>query len=576
MHWLEIGPGARWIRRAALVLGIVLLSLRIGYTQFHGPATEMTLAQAVVGRQVAAGEGFTTLVRYPQTLATLRARGARPDFSRAWPELHQPPLYSALIGGAIAVLPAKLGHALFEKAPVPPDGFRGDYLLLILNIALLWLATWLTFLLGCRLFDASVGLVASLGLLASATVWAQTVAVDGTPLMMVLLLGLFHALVRGESAAAAGKTSWLWALVAGIFCGLMFLGDYPAGAVVLPVLVYSGFRYRGGSQALALLSVVVGFALVAAPWMIRNVGLTGNPLALAAHNIALKAGDPLAEPAILRNTMSAESPIVELNKIGNKGLTGLQVALREKFWSGGLLFSALFVVGLLYHFRGNTVNRMRWLFLAVLAVLLASQVFVDSGEGERATVIWAVPLISVFGAGFFAVLVASNERLAPHGRWLAVVVIGLQALPFLQDVLEPRRLHHFSYPPYYPSVFVGLREDSTRRGGLAWMADVPAGAAWYSGQRVWSQPAQLRDIYTIGADQPVYALVLTPHTLDQPFFNELTRTNKDAGRLGEWSEVYAGLVKGRYPPAFPLQFPEKVSDNLYVLFDPRALQRAGK
>ena len=55
VHWLEIGPGARWIRRCALLLGIVLLSLRIGYTQFHGPMTETTLAQAVVGRQLAAG-----------------------------------------------------------------------------------------------------------------------------------------------------------------------------------------------------------------------------------------------------------------------------------------------------------------------------------------------------------------------------------------------------------------------------------------------------------------------------------------------------------------------------------------
>ena len=196
VHWLEIGPGARWIKRVALLVGIVLLSLRVGYTQFHGPMSETTLAQAVVGRQLAAGEGFTTPVRYPETLATLRAHGAKPDFSCAWPELHQPPLYSTLIGATIAVLPARLSHVLFEKAPVPPDGFGGDYLLLGLNLALLWLAAWLTFLLGRRLFDATTGLIASLGLLASVSVWTQTVAVNGTPLMMVLLLWLFYALAR--------------------------------------------------------------------------------------------------------------------------------------------------------------------------------------------------------------------------------------------------------------------------------------------------------------------------------------------------------------------------------------------
>jgi hypothetical protein len=575
VHWLEIGPGARWIRRVALLVGVILLSLRIGYTQFHGPMSETTLAQAVVGRQVAAGQGFTTPVRYPQTLATLRARGTKPDFARAWPELHQAPLYSALIGGALAVLPARLNKVLFEKAPVPPDGFGADYLLLVLNIALLWLAAWMTFLLGRRLFDATVGLIASLGLLFSASIWAQTVAVNGTPLMMVLLLGLFHALARGEGMSAAGKPTGLWLFIAGISCGLMFLGDYPAGFVVLPVLVYAGLRDKGRARGLALLGVALGFSLAAAPWMLRNFGLAGNPLALAGENIALKAGDPTAEPEVVRNTLSAAGPVIDLNKIGNKGLTGLQAALRGQLWSGGLLFSALFVVGLLYGFRGESVTRLRWVFLAVLAVLITAQAFVDSGEGERLPALYAVPLIAIFGAGFFAVLVASNDRFAPHASWLAVLLLGLQALPLLHDAMEPRRLH-FSYPPYYPVLFSGMREDASHRGGAAWMADVPAGAAWYSGQQVWSQPAQLRDFYAIGVDQPLYALVLTPHTLDRPFFSELSRVGNSPGRLGEWTQVYSALVTSKFPPGFPLVFPQKVSDNLYVLFNPLVVQGAGK
>jgi len=575
VHWLEIGPGARWIRRAALLLGVILLSLRIGYTQFHGPLTEATLAQAAVGCQVAAGEGFTTTVRYPQTLAVLRARGAKPDFSRAWPELHQPPLYSALIGGAIAVLPAKLSHALFEKAPVPPTGFGGDYLLLGLNIALLWLAAWMTFLLGRRLFDASVGLVASLGFLLSATIWTQTVAVNGMPLMMVLLLGLFLVLAQAESVSLSGKPTWLWMLIAGLVCGLMFLCDYPAGLVVVPVLAFSALRYKGTARVLAILCVVVGFALVATPWMVRNIGLTGNPLALASHNLALKVGDPTAEPEAVRNTLAAAGSVIDLNKIANKGLTGLQVALREQIWSGGLLFSALFVVGLLYQFRGTTVSRLRWVFLAVLAVLVTAQAFLDSGEGERMPAYYAVPLIAVFGAGFFAVLVASNERFAPRASWLAALLLALQALPLLHDALEPMR-RHFNFPPYFPTLFVAMREDATRRGGQAWMADVPAGAAWYSGQQVWAQPAQLRDFYAIGVDQPVYALVLTAHTLDRPFFTELARTSNNPGRLGEWSQVYSGLVTNRLPSGFLLMQVNKYADNLYVLFNPQVVQTVGK
>lgn len=558
-----------------MLIGVLLLTLRIGYTQFHGPQSEVTLSQAVAGRQLAAGEGYTTTIRYPQTLAVLKSRSVKPNFTRAWPELQRPPLYAALIGGVIAATPARYSHVLFQKAPNAPDGFGGDYLLLGLNIVLLWLAAWLTFILGRRLFDATVGLVASLGLLAGVSIWTQTVSLNGTPLMMVLLLALFYLLVRGDSAVTAGKPLRPWFFAAGVFCGLMFLCDYPAGLVVVPVLLFAGLRCTGGVRMAAILGVAIGFILVVYPWMSRNVGQTGHPLALAGYDIALKAGDPTAEPEILRNTLSAAGPVLDLDKLGNKGLTGLKVALRDQVWSGGMLFTALFAVGLLYRFRSATANRMRWVFLAMLVVLVVAQAFLDSGEGERFPAIYAVPLIAIFGAGFFTVLVASNEKLAVHARWVPLVLIGLQALPLLHAVMEPRRLH-FSYPPYYPAVFVSMREDSTHRGGQAWMADVPAGAAWYSGQPVWSQPAKLREYYEICMEQPPYALVLTPHTLDRPYFAELARIGSDPGLLGEWAQVYSALITKRFPAGFSLIMPQKVADNLYVLFDPRVLPGAGK
>lgn len=568
MHWLEIGPGARWIRVAALLVGILLLSLRIGYTQFRGPRTETTLAQAVVGRQVAAGEGFTTPVRYPQSLAVLRERGHKPDFERAWPELHQAPLYPAVIGGALSILPARLRHELFQNAPQGIDGFRADYLLLVLNVVLLWVAAALTWWLGRKLFDANVGLLATLGLLLCSTIWAQTVAVNGAPLMMVLLLGLAHFLVRGDGAATTGKPLRPWFFMAGVTCGLMCLCDYTACLVVVPVLVYAGLRCRGGARMTAIFGVAIGFILVVYPWMSRNVTLTDNPFGLGGQSVALKAGDPTAEPETVRNTLSAESPAILLNKIGNKGLTALQTALGGQIWAGGLLFTALFVVGLLYRFRSSLVNRMRWVLLAILVVLVVSFAFLDSGEGERFPAFYAVPIVTVFGAGFFAVLVASNEKFAPFARWLAVALLGLQALPLVRDVFEPFR-GHFSYPPYYPAIYCGMRDDSSRRGGAAWMADVPAGAAWYSGQCVWSQPATLLEFYEIGVDQPPYALVLGPKTLSRPFFGGLNRIGSDPSRLGEWAQVYTWLVTNRPPPRFPLTLAQRFADDLYVLFDPR-------
>src|SRR6478752_707448 len=105
MHWLELGTGSVWIRRAAIVFGTLVLSLLVAWKQFHGPTSEATLIQADMGRQIARGDGFTTHVIYPQTQAVLHARGIRFDPTRLNPELHQAPLYSIVIGGALRLLP---------------------------------------------------------------------------------------------------------------------------------------------------------------------------------------------------------------------------------------------------------------------------------------------------------------------------------------------------------------------------------------------------------------------------------------------------------------------------------------
>ena len=107
------------------------------------------------------------------------------------------------------------------------------------------------------------------------------------------------------------------------------------------------------------------------------------------------------------------------------------------------------------------------------------------------------------------------------------------------------------------------------------MADVPAGAAWYGRQRVWAQPARLKDFYAITVDQPMGELLLTPLTLDRPFFSELALRGPLPGslggvteRFGEWGQIYSAFLTGKAPPEFPLTVPQKLAENLYVLFNP--------
>ena len=580
IHWLEMGKGARWVRLAAVLVGGLVLSLLVAWKQFHGPGSEAVLVQADVGRQIARGAGFTTQVNYPQTVAVLEARGTAFDPKRPLPELHQAPLYSLVIGAGLWVLPEGTREALFAKAPAPPDGFAADYFLLGLNLVLLWLAAWLTYDLGRRLFEPRVGWVAALGVMLSVPLWRHTVAVNGLPLLMVLSLGAFRLWWELERALTeARRAASAWAAGLGAVSGLLFLAEYSAGALVLVAVVYAVWRFPRSQRWVGVAAMLVAFTAVTAPWVIRNVILTGSPVALAAQNVALKAGDSTAEPDRVVTTLSAEMPRIDLNKLGNKTLTSLQETMTLRFWAGGSLwFTAFFVTGWLYSFRQAAVDRMRWVFTVALGGLILVQAVCNSGASERLPVYYLAPLIILFGAAFFFLLVGSSPHLAAWPRAAAAALLCLQAVPLVRDALEPRRLH-FSYPPYFPGLFQGLRHELERRGAadnFAAMADVPAGAAWYGDQRVWAQPARLRDFFAVTLEQDLGLMLLTPRSLERPFFADLALAQANAisartygtERFGDWSRVYASLAKGYTPPDFPLQAPQQISDNLYVLMNP--------
>lgn len=579
IHWLEQGGGARWVRRAVLILAALLLSTVYCWKQFHGIPSEFVMQQAVLGRQVARGEGFTTPVNYPQTYAVLHARGHKFDEDVVYPELYHAPLYALVLAGAFAVLP----ESAWQHRPVPPDGWAPDYAVLAVNALLFWMSVWLGWRLARKLFDGRVAWVAVLGMVLSVSLWEQVATVNGLVLFLVLVLAVFNVLA-GIEARLTDDPAWslllAWRVaVLGGLAGLMFLTEYSAGLTVLVLGGYLGWRATGRTRGPALGMLTLAFLLPVLPWLARNTAVAGHPLGLAWQNLALKAGDSTAEPATQRNLGTAEAPGLEVKKLGNKGLTGLEQNLQTRIWSGGgMIFAAFFIAGLAYQFRHGPVNRVRWVFAALLLVLLAGQPFLGSGESPRLPAHYLAPLVIVFGAGFFLVLVDSQPRLAAHWRWAAGGLLLLQALPLTRDCLEPRKIH-FHYPPYYPSLFMELRKDMQARflAGTGVATDVPAGTAWYGRMRVWSKPERLRDFSQVIVEQNIGALLLTPVTLDRPFFTELAARKDDAINLsdtGGWGGVYAGLVTRRMPANFPLNLPpQKLTENMVLLVNPETLLR---
>ena len=570
LHWFEIGDGARWLRAAALVAATLLLTWLVYYKQFRSPLTETTLAQAVTGRQLAQGDGFTTLVNYPQSFAWAQERDAAGKFTNTahpLPELHQPPLYPTAIAATLL-----LSHLLPQRIIANPTA--ADYALLALNIALLWCAAMQTYFLAKKFFGAPAGVIALSALLLSAPIWNATMALNGTPLTMVLLLALFQLLARADIVEQHSLPALA---LAGLLAALLFLGDH-AALVIFPIVCVWLYLHERNPRAPLVFAAI--FIIAVSPWLARNTALTGNPLAFTWQNITLKSGDPAADPATTRATFSTAAPALDINKLGNKTLTSLQTGIGAHLWSGGGIFlTAFFIAGFLYRFRDARTNRLRWLATATLLTLAFAQALLDSGEGERPVWTCAAPLIVIFGAGFFTVLVTSNETLAARparAGLAALVLLAAQAVPLARNLAAPRNanVQSYNFPPYLPALFAGMGKEMARgrETPLAWMADVPAGAAWYSGQRVWAQPAVLEDFAQATKRQPVRALVLTPATLARPAASLLkpTATATRAPRP-TWPEVYRALLadgSARLPPDFPLTLPKRVLDDFYVLIDP--------
>lgn len=567
VHWSELGGGARWILMVAVVLGGALLTGLVGIKQFRGATSEETLRQADLGWQIATGGGFTTRIKYPQTAAWLQARGQDPAAMDVFPEVDLAPLYPLTIAAVIKVLPAGLRDKLFFTAPGELNGFGGDYLVLAVNIILFWVALFLVFLLTRKLFERGAAWVALLAFAFSVGMWSGAVSITGVPLMLDLLLGIFWVLTGVAHRQEKGEESWLAWCVVGVLAGGMFLCDYPTG-VLLPVFAaYAMWVSKGVRRWLAPSLVVASALVVVSPWVVRNVVVTGSPVGLAWEGLATRLGDPTAEPNVVRTTLSAEPPQVSLAKIGNKCLTAIETAFKDKLWSsGGLFLTAFFVAGWLYGFKQPGVNRLRWLAVACMLVLVPAYGAMNSGEGERVPILYLSALVVVFGAGFFVVL-ADSTLGESRVKWAAAALILVQALPLLHDLLEPRRAH-FTYPPYYPGLFVSLRnsfQQAMPGQEFPWMADIPAGAAWYSGCPVWAKTDDLADYYKISLDRPFEALLLSPHTLDKPYFAELAPVKSSAPNLGEWPLVYTGLNTGRFPPTFTLRRTQRLTDNMFIL-----------
>jgi hypothetical protein len=420
-------------------------------------------------KQLARGEGFTSLYTYPTHLG--------PD-SPPFPVRWRMPLYAALGAGLL-----KLGVSL-------PTGY---FAIGIVSHALL---VALLFLLATHLHSARAGAIAAAAAIASPLLLDPYSAALSQLPAAALAVGVWLLLLRGTGILSA--------------CGAALLAAaawYMRGESLLMVPVWiwaasSGGRPRRGT-AFALL-----YAALCAPWLIAlrtSVGaaapIQGNPMLLytaeyPGYSSARTYG--IALPGML--DYAIRHPAALLWRFA-KDAAGYAVDL---LWGLGPIAVGLGIAGLLLR-EANA----RWRSLApALPLLVAAAIQIAAFsllERSPRFLVPAVPLVCV-ALGIAAA--PSLDRFC--GRRMVVAIFALLVLERAATLaFETREAERrFPPPPKALAAELAAHFKAIPRDALIW-TDVPDWIAWHLDRPALLLPLW-RQIERVAADHPAASIFLSP------------------------------------------------------------------
>jgi 4-amino-4-deoxy-L-arabinose transferase-like glycosyltransferase len=385
--------------------------------------------------------------------------------------------------------------------------------------------------------------------------------------------------VSGETKSSSGKLLFQCALV-GTVLGLGMLTRYSFAFLVLPVVAFLVIWARPVRVAGPLIAVVVMLGLFS-PWALRNIQVSGNPFGSAAYSVleetSILPGEVLPRSLDFKAVLGPEGQASRLEvaalltkEVARKTATNLrEIVQKDVPRMGTSWVIAFFLPGLLLPFMNPSIGRLRWFLLMALPVVLVVhagtrtfRTLETPDVNGDAFLILAVPMITVFGAGFFMVLL--DQIILPF-RQLRQVIQGftvlLCSLGLVFHMLPPRTFP-VAYPPYFPPLFSQIGQ--WMRTDELMMTDVPWAIAWYADRRaMWLTLDSNEDFYFVNDELKTVSLVyVTPRTLDSRFHSGMWKQPRGWGRFA--SDI---VSKGEVPTGFPLRkIPRGFIDSGQLLF----------
>ena len=576
IHKLEVEGGARWLNYLALTVAVLSLAIWYDLHCYRNFANPEAMDAAQVARNLSAGNGFTTEFIRPFSVYLIQKHNhaSAPnqtaltnafDFAQIQgrhPDLANAPVYPLLLAGLWKLHTPDWKvemHKTFWSEGGRFTRYSPEFFIAIFNQILLLVVVLLTFLVARKIFDTPAAWLAALLVLGSNVLWKFSVSGLPTLLLLVIFLGVVWCLAAVETLGGdenpEQRRRFILALAVGLLTGLGMLTRYSFGWVILPVILY--FVIFGGTRRTGLaVAAFLAFAVVATPWIARNLAMSGTFLGTAGY--AVVEGTFAFPGSRLMQSLNPDmTSAYWVLPYTVKLQTNLRYILQDDMLSlGGGWMGILFLAGLLLGLRNVVARRLRYftmmclgVFLVVSALGRTQLTYISPELNTENPLVLLTPLVVIFGVAFFLTLLNQMNAPSVQVRYSVVgLVVVLACQQFILTLLPPKTTPG-AYPPYYPpeiQKFSGwMRPDELV------MSDIPWAVAWYGDRQcTWTTINSQYEFFQFNDFvKPVRALYLTLNTLDAKLFTECLQ-----GGVDSWGNfVLKTVAANQIPPQFPLK-----------------------
>ena len=531
LHSFEQGAPAVWLRRA--LVGAIIASIATVWlmVKFNGFSTPDAMDQAQIGRQLANGQGYTTLYARPLALHLMLARAGQ--IKSPLPDVSQAPL-GPLINAAVLKI-SGTNIKIPEREVVTP----AERAIVIAGTLFFAGALIFCFLLGRRLFDGTLALIGTGLLIATDILWRFSFS--GLPQMPMLFFfsAALWVLSLSLDANGAGRRlkTVLLACVSTLLLGITTLGNG------IGLWIYAGFWIYAACVLrprwiVAIISPLV-YALPLAPWALHNWRELRNPLGLPIYELARSAGsEPLALTANFEPFLRFRWDIILQNTF-EQSLS--QVSNFTSFIGFNIVAAAFFFAVFVHTFERWQPAQFRWAALLMwLGAMAGMSLFGVSEEiSANQLQVLFIPVMVYYGLAFLLGLWDRLEFSQPALRmaFIAVLYLIVSAPLALNLWTTGKRIN---WPPYLPPLIELFSQWIDKNEAMA--SDIPWATAWYAGRTSLLLPESIEQFEIIHSERllgaPIVAIYLTPYSSDRRTYADIVN-----GRYREWARFVLREVK---------------------------------